>query len=160
MTSTFFPDGSFEREWVDTSLRMVDLRTEGAALAEAPRRSSSRSLRGELESVRVLPPQSVAVVLMLASLVSKRASCQTILRFQPPSRHNGPQLTGKFSPGTRSGTSRPPATNNQPEQHVRPTTSPGRHPPPGSGSPACSSARMRWRIIVHSSLKSPSSHGL
>lgn len=35
MTSTFFPDGSFDREWVDTSLRMVDLRTEQAALQHA-----------------------------------------------------------------------------------------------------------------------------
>lgn len=25
ITRTFFPDGSFDLEWVDTSLRMVDL---------------------------------------------------------------------------------------------------------------------------------------
>lgn len=28
MTRTFFPDGSFDLEWVDTSLRMVDLQTQ------------------------------------------------------------------------------------------------------------------------------------
>lgn len=28
MTRTFFPDGSLDLEWVDTSLRMVDLETE------------------------------------------------------------------------------------------------------------------------------------
>ena len=28
ITRTFFPDGSFDLEWVDTSLRMVDLQTE------------------------------------------------------------------------------------------------------------------------------------
>lgn len=28
MTRTFFPHGSFDLEWVDTSLRMVDLQTE------------------------------------------------------------------------------------------------------------------------------------
>lgn len=28
MTRTFFPLGSFDLEWVDTSLKMVDLHTE------------------------------------------------------------------------------------------------------------------------------------
>lgn len=52
MTSTFFPDGSLDREWVDTSLRMVDLRTEGAALARAPRQSRFHSLRSRRAAER------------------------------------------------------------------------------------------------------------
>lgn len=46
MTRTFFPDGSFDLEWVDTSLRMVDLWTEN------PRYENVRTEAGWLIIIR------------------------------------------------------------------------------------------------------------
>lgn len=82
MTRTFFPDGSFDLEWVDTSLRIVDLHTEHPRY-NTPKHACSFIHKQTTDSEKLKQASSNAaaaavspvpsLVLMLASLVSRLA---------------------------------------------------------------------------------------
>lgn len=68
-------------------------------------------------------PESVSVVLMLASLVSTGASCQTIL--PPSSRHNGPKLRANFPWHTQRANNKLSPDNTSPHHKSWPSSSSG-----------------------------------
>lgn len=128
ITRTFFPDGSFDLEWVDTSLRMVDLQTEQFRYKHGQTRlvhsltNKRLTARSYSELVLLYHQCQVGLVLMLASLVSG-------LAVKPSSsQHKGP-----FAP-----IESPQAHNKTSFKFLSPTINSAHHPPQGWSSPVCS----------------------
>ena len=76
MTRTFFPDGSFDLEWVDTSLRMVDLRTE------EPRYKHVRSFTNKTNN-RVAAAANEASAAAAAAVSPEPRQCGADAKLQP-----------------------------------------------------------------------------
>lgn len=80
-------------------------------------------LRAALRSSRAVELQPVAVVLMLVSVVSTGASCQTIL--PPSSRHNGPKLLVNFPWHKQRAPNKLSSDNTSPHHKSWPSSSSG-----------------------------------